>query len=315
MDVIEKKPKVSVCVMTYNQEKYIRQCLQSIVDQKTDFDFEVIVGDDCSTDDTRTIVKEFAEKYPTVIRTIFQEKNTGGTKNYLDVHAAANGEYIAHIDGDDCALPGKLQAQADCLDVNEDVSFAVHAVKIMGTDKLIGRDARYPTKGSLRDLLRFGTYFAHSSVMYRKKYRFPHSNEDEVIDYCFYIEFASKGSIFLDRKVLGYYRVHEHAQTRNLLLRQMLENRYEAAFDRALELGAAKEDVQSARMNRRMAFAIARYLSDDVDGYKNKIKINKGEFGWASKKHLFLHWTRSFPILVGIYMRIRKLISKLLDTS
>ena len=53
----KKTPKVSVCVITYNQEKYIAQCLQSIVDQETDFDFEIIVGDDCSTDGTREIVR------------------------------------------------------------------------------------------------------------------------------------------------------------------------------------------------------------------------------------------------------------------
>src|SRR5450759_3411095 len=72
----EKIPKVSVCVVTYNQEKFIRQCLQSIVDQETDCDFEVIVGDDCSTDGTRDIVREFAERYPTMIKVILQDTNT-----------------------------------------------------------------------------------------------------------------------------------------------------------------------------------------------------------------------------------------------
>jgi glycosyltransferase involved in cell wall biosynthesis len=59
MEMTAKNPKVSVCVVSYNQEKYIRQCLQSIVDQATDFDFEVIVGDDFSTDGTRVIIEEF----------------------------------------------------------------------------------------------------------------------------------------------------------------------------------------------------------------------------------------------------------------
>ena len=63
-EIMDRPPKVSVCVVTYNQEKYIRQCLQSIVDQETDFDFEVIVADDCSTDRTSCIVQEFADKYP-----------------------------------------------------------------------------------------------------------------------------------------------------------------------------------------------------------------------------------------------------------
>ena len=58
----KKPPKVSVCVVTYNQEKYVAQGLQSIVDQETDFDFEIIVGDDCSTDGTREILENFKEK-------------------------------------------------------------------------------------------------------------------------------------------------------------------------------------------------------------------------------------------------------------
>jgi len=117
MELQYKTPKVSVCVITYNQEKYIRQCLQSIVDQETDFDFEVIVGEDCSTDGTRAIVQEFSEKFPNIVKPIYQKKNIdGGGYNFLTVHRAARGEYVAHIDGDDFALPGKLQAQANILE-------------------------------------------------------------------------------------------------------------------------------------------------------------------------------------------------------
>lgn len=76
----EKVPKLSVCVITYNQKEYIRQCLQSIVDQETDFDFEVIVGDDCSTDGTRAIVQEFARRYPKVVKPIFSEEYWGHPK-------------------------------------------------------------------------------------------------------------------------------------------------------------------------------------------------------------------------------------------
>jgi glycosyltransferase involved in cell wall biosynthesis len=62
-----KPPKVSVCIVTYNQEQYIRQCLQSVVDQEVDFEVEIIVSDDCSTDSTPQIVQEFAEKNKNII--------------------------------------------------------------------------------------------------------------------------------------------------------------------------------------------------------------------------------------------------------
>jgi glycosyltransferase involved in cell wall biosynthesis len=304
-------PKVSVCVVTWNQEKYIRQCLQSIVDQQTDFPFEVIVGDDCSTDSTRAIVREFADKYPTIVKPLFHETNLGPTPNYLAVHEFASGEYVAHLDGDDWALPGKLQIQADCLDSNPDVSLAVHAVKVCGKDKTIGTDAQYPTRGSIEDLLKYGTYFVHSSVMYRKKHEFAHSHDVELVDYYLYLERASKGCIYLDRRILGCYREHEEGISQNMQSRAWLERCYERAFDRALELGVSNEVVQAARLKKRMIFAIARYLKNDLDGYKRGIRITKGEFGFASKRHLILHWTRLFPGLLGIYVRRRAMIKKL----
>lgn len=120
------KPKVTVCVMTYNQVKYIRQCLQSIVDQKTDFPFEVIVGDDCSTDGTTDIVREFAEKYPLVIRAYIHLRNMGWSENYKFIYSHGVGQYLAHMDGDDYMLPNKLQAQANYLDDNQGCTIVWH---------------------------------------------------------------------------------------------------------------------------------------------------------------------------------------------
>lgn len=308
IEMTKVKPKVSVCVVTYNHEKFLRQCLQSIVDQKTDFEFEVVVGEDCSTDNTRAIVKEFAEKYPTLVKPLLHVKNVGPTKNYVLTHAAAQGDYIASIDGDDCILPGKLQLQADCLDAHEDVSFAVHAVNILGTEQIMGHEAKFPTLGGLDDLLMHGTYFVNSSVMYRKKFEFDHSNASNLVDYYLHIERASKGKIFLDRRVLGSYRVHAQGMSKKPEFRELLETCYDMSFDRALQLGASKEVVEAGRLKRRMIFSVNRYLSGDVAGYKKHIRIRREEFALASKKHLLLHWTRFAPGLVGVYARIRGMV-------
>lgn len=307
---VEKIPKVSVCVITYNHEKYIRQCLQSILDQETDFDFEVIVGDDCSTDDTRLIIQEFVENYPGVVKPVYQEVNTGGSDNYLDVHEAASGEYVAHIDGDDYALPGKLQAQADCLDTHQDVSMSVHALRIHGTNRVMGDSDCYPTKGSISDLLRMGTYFGHSSVMYRKKYKFAHSMGTDLVDYYYHIELASKGSIYLDRTAFGAYRYHEQSITKDPHRRGLIEQCYEAAFDRALELGVSYELVSSSRLNRRMSFALSSYLSGDIDGFKKKIQLSKEDIRFASKKHRALHYIRRMPELLGFAIYVKRLLTK-----
>ncbi|MCR5747047.1 MAG: glycosyltransferase, partial [Lachnospiraceae bacterium] len=93
--------KVSVIVATYNQEKYIAKTLESVVSQKTDFKYEVLVGDDASKDGTGRIVKEFGKKYPDIIRPIVREKNIGAYRNFLDLLKRAKGEYLALLEGDD----------------------------------------------------------------------------------------------------------------------------------------------------------------------------------------------------------------------
>lgn len=109
--------KVSVVIATYNQEKYIRHTLESVVNQKTNFEFEALVGDDCSTDGTAAIVREFAEKYPDIIVPFIREKNLGMGGNTADLVFRTKGEYVAFIEGDDYWIDDhKLQKQADFLD-------------------------------------------------------------------------------------------------------------------------------------------------------------------------------------------------------
>ncbi|NUE94748.1 glycosyltransferase, partial [Acinetobacter seifertii] len=79
--------KVSICVVTYNQEKYLAECLEKLVHQQTNFSFEIIIGEDCSTDNTRAIVQEYYEKYPDLIIPILYKENVGAIENILQVYA------------------------------------------------------------------------------------------------------------------------------------------------------------------------------------------------------------------------------------
>jgi glycosyltransferase involved in cell wall biosynthesis len=303
-----RRPKVSVCVITYNQEKFIGECLQSILDQKTNFEFELIVGDDVSKDRTRDVIADFARRYPGLVRPIYQERNIGaGTHNFRTVHLAARGEYVAHVDGDDVILAGKLQAQADVLDANPEVAFAAHAVRIIGSEHLIGADHRYPERGSAYDLLRLGCYFAHSSVMYRRESggveRFP----EQVIDYQMHLERAADGAIHLDKRVFGAYRLHNSGLSGNPARAAATERAYEQAFDRALELGMDANAVRAARIDRRMKFAVARCLAGDADGYRRMVQIDRTDWRHASLRHKLLHLTRAFPSVVKLYFATKRL--------
>ncbi len=115
----DKEIMVSVIVITYNQEKYIRQTLDSIVNQRVDFPIEVLVGDDASTDSTPDIVREYAEKFPEIIRAFCRDKNLGPNRNSYELCVLTHGKYIAGCEGDDywCDMD-KLQKQVDFLEAH-----------------------------------------------------------------------------------------------------------------------------------------------------------------------------------------------------
>ena len=126
--------KVSVLLCTYNQEKYIAQAIESAVNQKTDFEYEILVGDDCSQDKTPDIVKKYAEKYPGLVKAICREKNLGASGNEEDLIKQSKGEYIALLEGDDFWTDeNKLQKQVDFLDSHPD--YAACFGKIMIVDE------------------------------------------------------------------------------------------------------------------------------------------------------------------------------------
>lgn len=121
------KPDVSVIMMTYNHQQYIGQAIEGVLNQKTTYSLELLIGEDCSTDQTRRIVMDYAARYPETIRVILSRKNIGGHLNALRLESAARGRYLAYCDGDDYwHNSSKIQKQVDFLDNNPD-HVLVHA--------------------------------------------------------------------------------------------------------------------------------------------------------------------------------------------
>ncbi|MCM1332764.1 MAG: glycosyltransferase [Bacteroides sp.] len=115
-------PKVSIIVATYNQEGTIARTLDSILAQEGDFDYEIIIGEDCSTDRTAEICKEYATKYPQKIKLLLNNPNKGLLDNYFDCILAATGDYIADCAGDDCWIDNrKLDKQRRILDSDNSI--------------------------------------------------------------------------------------------------------------------------------------------------------------------------------------------------
>lgn len=110
------KVKLSVAVITYNQEQTIAKTLDSILQQEHGYSYEIVIGEDCSTDRTRDILLEYQLRYPDVIRLLLNEKNIGLIRNYFNVIEHCQGEYIMQCAGDDWWLPGKVALQIPYMD-------------------------------------------------------------------------------------------------------------------------------------------------------------------------------------------------------
>lgn len=272
-------PKVSVCVISYNQQDYIRQCLDSLVAQQADFPFEIVVGDDCSTDGTREIVLEFVERYPHLVRTNFQPTNTGGSRNNLEVHAAARGDYVAHMDGDDYALPGKLQAQADALDADSGCNAVWHRVDFFDDDGgfCSGMTADLSSFGGgqvrFEDAIQLGYIGVYSSLMYRRSALTRVDAGRAILDLYFTWDTLSKGHGRLLDAVLGRYRVSSSGSLQKASLQRV----------QLTALDHAREFVDRFPERRRDFMIWA--LSNALISVKNRhgIALKYLHFAWRAR--------------------------------
>ncbi len=164
------KPLLSVGVITYNQEQYIEQCLDSILAQTTDFDFEIVIGEDWGTDQTRSICEQYALKYPHKIRLLSSPQNVGGVRNLLQVIDACEGSFVALLEGDDYWIDtAKLQKQVTKLQSDEQMTLCFTSRKNYEENTQIFVTVDENTEGvfSLIDFAK-NTYFHTSTVVFRK---------------------------------------------------------------------------------------------------------------------------------------------------
>ena len=122
-DKLVPNPKVSVVIATYNQKEFIEETIMSALNQKCDFPFEIVVGDDGSNDGQRELLKEIQKRYPETIKLLFNDENLWVTKNYVNAIKEANGLYIATLDGDDIWINEyKLKMQIEAIESDSSIS-------------------------------------------------------------------------------------------------------------------------------------------------------------------------------------------------
>ena len=222
-------PKLSILVPTFNHGNFIQQMLEGVLMQKTDFDFDIIIGDDASTDDNPLIISQYAEKFPEKIKAFLHSNNLGpkeprelgGKNNVGFLFNQAKSEYISLCEGDDYWTdPLKLQKQVDFLDKNLDYSLCHHQLNVVYEDNspphLFNPDNQQDTS-IIKDLLADKSWFlGTASTVFRNV--FVNGMPDwwwktASGDLGIFIEAARHGKIKYLPETMGAYRKHRGGMT------------------------------------------------------------------------------------------------------
>jgi glycosyltransferase involved in cell wall biosynthesis len=251
------RPKVSVCMVTYNQERYIAQAIESVLAQTTDFRVEIVIGEDCSTDSTRSIVRSFAERHPDRIRPFYHERNLGAKQNFMRTYDACDGEYMAILEGDDYwTCPQKLQRQVDALDSRPDWSICFHPAAIAHEDPQkppgLWPDRWEKPESTIIDLFD-KCYIPTNAALFRHRLfpQLPTWFADLYIgDWPLHILNAAHGNIGFLPEVMSVYRVHEGGVWSSLDHSAQMDALYRmlTAVDRHFH-GKYIEHIEQCRLN------------------------------------------------------------------
>lgn len=210
---IMEKVLVSIRCLAYNHASYIRQCLDGFVMQKTNFCFEAIVHDDASTDGTAAIIREYAEKYPNIIKPIFETENQyskhdGSLRDIMNV--ACKGKYIAMCEGDDYWIdPYKLQKQVDFMEQHPDYVACFHNARVQYKNHValfnnLEEKHHTPTE----DIIKRRWFIATPSLLYRNIVLEMPEWSKEVVngDYMMELLLAKEGKFYYMDDVMAVYR-------------------------------------------------------------------------------------------------------------
>lgn len=296
-------PCITVCIITYNQEFYISNCINSIINQRTYCDIEIIIGDDYSTDDTRKILIEYQNKYPQIIRLILHEQKVGAQNNYLAVHRAAKGLYVCHVDGDDLCRPNKLAEQKNYLDRYPECPLVAHRAGIWVLNKQISTTKKNPNKISLKMLLLTHPIFIHSSIMYRRTMLSNIFAENRnFIDFYFYIAAAKISEIGFINQVLGDYNSNIGFSRKKDLM-HLIQEAISSVGENLIEF----RYVSRSRAKQYLSYAIAFLIEKDFNNFKFYLLQSRR----ADKKWLASYLIDMCSVNINILLKFIKIYKML----
>lgn len=216
-------PVVSVAVITYNMERYLPQLLDSILKQKVNFKYEIIVDDDCSPDNSRQILMRYKEQYPDIFVLSLRDQNVGGSKNMYGVLKQCRGKYIAILEGDDWwEADDKLQYQYDFMETHpEYIGMYCNSLCELSTTESIQkvrRDIDSPMVFSYADFMSFHFFDrlpnSTDTAFFRNIFKDAHENEIDVFykahpmvwDQSLALILYGKGNVYVDPRIVSHHR-------------------------------------------------------------------------------------------------------------
>lgn len=236
---------VSVCCLSYNHEKYIKKTIDSILMQNTNFNFEIIINDDSSTDETPSIIRQYEKLYPDKIFPIFHENNeyAQGNKIFFNLFNKARGKYIALCECDDYwSNPNKLQNQFNILEANSDCNFCTHLVehvsedgkklsviqpKFMESGIYTGKNLISKSMTPIQSIFHLSSYFIRGNVLMELSNSPPHYFLNAPVgDIFLQLYLFSKGNTFYINQPFSCYRRNSIGSwtNRNMYKKDLLVN-------------------------------------------------------------------------------------------
>jgi len=301
-------PLVCVCVATYNQENYIAETIESIIDQDID-GLRLLIGDDCSTDDTVNIVKSYQAQYPDIIELIEQNENLGIAGNVEAIYAGITGKYVCWFAGDDLFLPGKLEAQLACMETNPDCVLCYHDVWV--TQKATGKRYRYNApfigqkayhKNITQRLITERCFIPGISMMIRRfgTEDIAHSRDvGHCNDWLYILELSMCGKILCIDEPLAIYFRHEGNITKRSIDFRHEEKIYDY-LDKNYRDQYADEIIKG-----RLSLYLSFYLKYLISGNSEQAAIVRKKFTTILRKN-----SRFIPYVIyrSAVFTIRRLI-------
>ena len=310
--------EVSVCCYAYNQAKYIRKALDSFVNQKTDFLYEIIVHDDCSTDGTTEIIKEYQEKYSDIIKPIFESENKYSKKHEILIEyclPVINGKYIAFCDGDDYWVDDyKLQKQHDALENNPSIMMCVHKTKCTNEDDSFNNIVYPSNKLKMEEICRVSMdevnklyfldvgFFVHfSSYFVNKKLFDSNSIYYKLPRYC-----NDDTRIFLTAiSCSDIYYIGEIMSNRRLLTKDNWNNRFKKLpFEEKLDYSKKTIEV-SAKYNKLTNYRYSKFINYSI--YNDLLKIYE-KYNVKVNLDYLSDYKIVFPLLYSLKFDIKYLL-------